>query len=481
MLIGPEAKEKAMPEFNKRLVDGEWDIHPSALPGTLLAKAPRPHYPPTIIDAERYYSRGRMEQEWEHLWTKVWTVAGLVSDLKDVGDFFTYELGPESIIVTRASTTEIKAFYNVCAHRGNKLVYTDSGRLERFSCAFHGWQYSLSGDLLHITDEELFPKELICDRPGLSEIKVDNWGGLVFVNLDPNAEPLMEFLGIIPEHMSGYNFENYYIFSDTQMEWNANWKTAVDAFVELYHSHVVHPQGKMVWEDKFIQYDCYPKGHSRMLVPWGVTSHRDPEPTTLNAQLADQLTQIDIDPASYDGPVHDIRAALLEGKRKFGKLYGMSNYDMLTDDQLMESWSYSVFPNWTINVQDTVLMLQFWRPHKSDPEKLIYNIMMFFPRTNNPSKAMVDIAEMGNKDTITVASPDDRPARKCTTDGADLGHVLNQDYQQVPLQQIGLRSRGFKGMRFGGEEIRLRHFHAFVDDYIAVGEKRLKAENKSDA
>lgn len=468
-----------MSMFNKRLVDGEWDLHPEAPAGTLLAKEPRPPYPPTIIDAERYYSREQMALEWEHVWTKVWTVAGLVADIKEVGDFFTYELGPESIIVTRVSDTEIKAFYNVCAHRGNKLVYNDSGRLERFSCAFHGWQYSLSGELVHITDEELFPKEIICDRPGLSEVKVDTWGGLVFVNLDPEAEPLMDFLGIIPEHMAGYDFENYYVFSDTQMDWGANWKTAVDAFIELYHSHVVHPQGKNVWEDKYIQYDCYPKGHSRMLVPWGVTSHRDPEPTKLNDELADQLRQVDITPEDYTGPVHDIREALLAGKRAFGKRYGMANYDMLTDHQLMETWSYSVFPNWTINVQDTVLLLQFWRPHKSDPEKLIYNVMLFFPRTNDPAKAMVDIVALGTDDTAVVASPDNRPPRKFTTNGADLGHVLDQDYQQVPLQQLGLKSRGFKGMRFGGEEIRLRHLHALVDEYIAAGEERKRAAREN--
>ena len=462
-----------MYEGKARLIDGEWDIHPDAAKDSLTAKVPRIAYPPTIIDAERYYTGERMAQEWEHLWTKVWTVAGLAADLRKPGDFFTYDLGVESIIVTRTSKNEIKAFYNVCAHRGNKLVYTNSGHLERgFTCAFHGWRYGLDGKLLKVTDEELFAKELVCDRPGLREVRVDTWGGLVFVNLDSGAASLIDFLGIIPQHMAGYDFENFYVFSDVEMEWKANWKTAVDAFVELYHSHMVHPQGKHIWEDKFIQYDCYPGGHSRMLVPWGVTSSRDPAPNELNQELRDQLSLIDLDPDTYTGPKNDIRSAMLEGKRRFGKRYGMPHYDRLEDSQLVESWSYSVFPNWTINVQDNVLMLQFWRPHKSDPEKLIYNIMMFFPRKNDMEKAMLDIAGMGTDKTATVANPDHRPARKYTDNGADLGHVLEQDYRQIPMQQLGLRSRGFGGMRFGGEEIRIRHYHALVDEYIAVGERK---------
>jgi carnitine monooxygenase subunit len=467
----------------KRLVDGEWDIHPDATPRDLTVKAPRVSYPATLIDPQRYYSHEAMEKEWEYVWTKVWLLAGLVSDLKKVGDYFTYEIGRETFIIVRSAENEIKALYNVCAHRGNPIVHNEMGRVPNFTCGFHGWQYDLHGRLLKVTDEELFPKELICERPGLREVRVGTWGGFVFINMNDDAEDLMSFLGIIPEHLAGYHMEDFYIFSDIQMEWNSNWKLAFDGFLELYHSHIIHPQARSIWEDKYIQYDCYPKGHSRMLVPWGVTSSRIPIPAELPEALKDQLKRFEFDPETYTGPKGDIREALVAAKRKFAEKHGFAYYSELSDDQLRESWSYSVFPNWTINIQDSVCMIQTWRPHQSDPQKLIYNVMMFFPRLKDQNgsppessakaPARTDAPSPGMSASTAAAKvvdPNIRPPRKHTQIGADLGMVLNQDFQQANRQQRGVRSRAFAGMRFGGEEVRIRHYLAEIDAYIARGE-----------
>jgi phenylpropionate dioxygenase-like ring-hydroxylating dioxygenase large terminal subunit len=469
----------------KRLVDGEWDLHPDASPRDLAVKAPKVSYPPTLIDSKPYYSREAMEREWEQLWTKIWAVAGRVSDLAKVGDYFTYELGRETFIVVRASETEIKAFYNTCVHRGNSLVSRDTGHVSSFICGFHSWQYDLHGQLVKVTDEELFPKELICNRPGLREVRVGTWGGFIFITMDDDTEDLMSFLGIIPEHLAGYHLDDFYVYSDIQMEWDANWKTAFDGFVELYHSHAIHPQARSIWEDKYVQYDCYPKGHSRMLVPWGVVSSRLPVPEELPQPLKDQLKLFDVDPEKYSGPGGDIREALVAAKRRFAEKYNLKYYSDLTDDQLREAWSYSVFPNWTVNVQDNVLMFQSWRPHRSDPEKLIYNVMMLFPRIAAPNRSSFNVSERESTEMAApqsaesasvlaseVADPTARPFRKYTQNGADLGIVLNQDYQQAPRQQRGLRSRSFAGMRFGGEEVRIRHYQAEIDTYFARGEKK---------
>lgn len=468
----------------KHLVDGEWNTHPDATPSDLTFKAPKVSYPAKLIDPERYYSPEAMEKEWECVWTKVWLLAGIVSDLKKAGDYFTYEIGRETFIIVRSGPDEIKAFYNVCAHRGNPIVHNEMGRATTFTCGFHGWQYDLHGRLLKVTDEELFSKELLCERPGLREVRVGAWGGFVFINMDDDAEDLMSFLGIIPEHLAGYHIEDFYIFSDIQMEWNSNWKLAFDGFLELYHSHVIHPQARSIWEDKFIQYDCYAKGHSRMLVPWGVTSSRIPVPPELPEPMKDQLRRFEFDPDTYTGPKGDIREALVAAKRKFAERHGLAYYSELSDDQLRESWSYSVFPNWTINIQDSVCMIQTWRPHQTDPEKLIYNVMMFFPRLKDqqqsareePAKAEAPSPGMS---ASTVAAqtvdPNIRPTRKHTQNGADLGLVLNQDYQQANRQQRGVRSRAFAGMRFGGEEVRIRHYLAEIDSYIDRGTNKSSA------
>ena len=465
---------------DKRLIDGEWDLHPGAAPSDLSAKAPKVSYPPTIVDAERYYSRETMESEWEHLWTKVWTVAGLVSDLAKPGDYITYELGRETFIIVRASPTEIKAFYNVCSHRANPLVFNEKGHVLTFTCGFHSWQYDLNGNLIKITDEELFPEQVICPRPGLHEVRLDTWGGFVFINMDDDAEDLKDFLGIVPEHLAGYHMENFFVFSDVQMEWEANWKTAIDGFLELYHSHAVHPQALGLWEDKYVQYDCYPRGHSRMIVPWGVTSSRKKNSAELTQPLRDQLANVGVDVDEYSGPAHDIRETLVAAKRRKAETLGLEYYKELTDDQLREAWSYSIFPNWTINIQDNAFLYQSWRPHRRDPEKLIYHTMTFLPRVDPSRLPQADSrppADGGPKDVpkpglsasidaARLVDPSVRPARIHATMESELGPVLKQDFLQASRPQRGLRSRAFAGMRLGGEEVRIRHYLAEIYTYL---------------
>ena len=84
----------------------------------------------------------------------MWLLAGVVSDVPEAGDYFTFEIGAEQILLVRQADKSIKAFYNVCPHRGNRLALNDRGSVEQFTCAFHGWQYRLDGKLKCITDEQ---------------------------------------------------------------------------------------------------------------------------------------------------------------------------------------------------------------------------------------------------------------------------------------------------------------------------------------
>ena len=101
-----------------------------------------------------------MAREWDRLWTRAWLIAGVVSDVQEPGDYFTFDLGRENILVTRTESGDIKAFYNVCQHRGNRLVMNDIGSVPRFICSFHSWQYALDGNLEQITDEDTFRPEV---------------------------------------------------------------------------------------------------------------------------------------------------------------------------------------------------------------------------------------------------------------------------------------------------------------------------------
>ena len=114
---------------------------------TPMDRAPVPDLGHEPIPKERYTSAEFARLEWERMWTKVWLLAGRESDLQTAGDYFTYEIGPESILIVRQTDGSIAARYNVCMHRGNRLCEPGRGHVSRaFTCGFHGWQYGFDGE-----------------------------------------------------------------------------------------------------------------------------------------------------------------------------------------------------------------------------------------------------------------------------------------------------------------------------------------------
>ena len=108
------------------------------------------------LSSDRYTCPDFMKLEWEKIWTQCWLFAGLESDIKEVGDFFVYDIGRESIIVTRNEDKQISAFYNTCQHRGNKILTIESGWVQNVSCPYHGWTYGLDGQLNKVPDEVIY-------------------------------------------------------------------------------------------------------------------------------------------------------------------------------------------------------------------------------------------------------------------------------------------------------------------------------------
>ncbi len=108
--------------------------HHIDFPGGIKAPAPKQ----TRVDKEQFTSAEFMAKEWEHIWTRCWLFAGLLSDLEDAGDYFVYELARESIVVMRSEEGELSAFYNVCQHRGNRIFANESGSVAEVVCPYHG-------------------------------------------------------------------------------------------------------------------------------------------------------------------------------------------------------------------------------------------------------------------------------------------------------------------------------------------------------
>ncbi|WP_019926858.1 aromatic ring-hydroxylating dioxygenase subunit alpha [Nocardia sp. BMG111209] len=215
--------------------EGSWTQHYSELGTAPMSYA-------DSISPEFY------ELEREAIFKRAWLNVGRVEQLPRTGSYFTKEIqvARTSVIVVRDGDGTVRAFHNICRHRGNKLVWNDfpneevSGTCRQFTCKYHGWRYGLDGALNFVQQEgEFF--DLDKDSYGLVPVACDVWSGFIFVNLDREPrQTLHEFLGPMVTGLEGYPFdrlsERWYYRSEV----GANWKLYLDAFQEFYHAPVLH-------------------------------------------------------------------------------------------------------------------------------------------------------------------------------------------------------------------------------------------------
>jgi len=188
------------------------------------------------------------KREQAAIFKRAWLNVGRVEQLPRAGSYFTKDIraAHAAILVVRATGGTIRAFHNICRHRGNKLAWTDDpkqdthGVCRQFTCKYHGWRYNLDGALTFVQQEgEFF--NLDKERYGLVPVHCEVWAGFIFVNFAPEPEqPLREFLGPMVTDLEGYPFEKQTARFGYSTTINANWKLYVDAFAEFYHAPVLH-------------------------------------------------------------------------------------------------------------------------------------------------------------------------------------------------------------------------------------------------
>jgi phenylpropionate dioxygenase-like ring-hydroxylating dioxygenase large terminal subunit len=244
-------------------------------------------------------------------------------------------------------------------------------------------------------------------------------------------------------------------------EWGSNWKVGVEAFYESYHLHAVHPETRGVMGDLNVQYDLYPHGASRMIVPLGQPSPRAHDQTTVNEGLKIMLQDAGLDPEEFSGTAADVRRAIQEGKRERAERLGL-DYSRFTDGQLSDSWATGIFPNVQIGCHPEAAFLMRFLPHPTDPERFYYDTMTLMFPVDDPDYCPP--GWMGLPEGTEVSGRV-RPETEHYTikEDANLGLVLSQDSTLMPIVQQGMRSRGFKGQLWGEQEQRLRHFHVELE------------------
>lgn len=421
--------------------------------GTPADKAPDPDLGHALIPAERYTSTDFLKLEWDRMWTKVWLLGGRSDDIAEPGDWIATDIGRESVLLVRQPDGSVRAFPNVCLHRGNRLRPEGRGNTDVFRCLYHHWTYDLEGRIARIPDLGSFPQGAPPEGR-LPSLPCAEWGGFVWFSLNPDVGPLADYLAPVADHLAPYRFEKMVWKRDITVEWDCNWKASVDAFNESYHVQGIHPQLLWYLDDVDIQIDCYER-HSRYLIPFAAVSPRVPVPSTIPPAIQGIMLKAGMDPAAYEGRVTDIRRDVQRHIRATSAARGF-DFSGLNDDQLTDDYHYTIFPNVTLNTHADDLMLFRQRPHATDPDRMLYDIWMFEHLPHG-------------------TEPPPRPRHQHFRHGdRSIGQVLDQDAMNLPTVQKGMHSSAFKGLWLGDQELRIRHFHKVLDDYLT-------ADGKADA
>ena len=247
-----------------------------------------------------------------------------------------------SILVVRGEDGEIRAFHNVCLHRSRKLK-THGGPSELIRCPFHGWTWNLDGSLQEIPCAWDFP-HVAAENYGLPKVQVGTWGGFVFVNPDPDAAPLADYLGELPSHFERWPLEKRYKAVHVARVLPCNWKVAQEAFMEAYHVLSTHPQMLPGIGDTNSQYDVW-GNISRAITPNGTPSpHLEWDPSEQDRLDAITNRYIDQDPAMVLPEAMTSRELLGQASRvQLAPL--VPGATDLTDSEMLDSFYYTVFPN----------------------------------------------------------------------------------------------------------------------------------------
>ena len=412
------------------------------------------------IPVDRYITREAFDLEKERIWKKVWQMACREEEIPNVGDSIVYDITDISILVVRASETEIKAYYNVCLHQGRQLRDGPATGKD-IRCPFHAFTWNLDGSFKGCPSRWDFPQ--IEDKSfNLAEVKVATWGGFVFINMDPDSESLESFMGDMGMHWEKFPLEDRYIAGHVAKIYRANWKLAQEAFMEAFHNISTHSQFGVYFGGRAAESGQYdPMGnYSRALGHGEATLDFDWKPTTEEQHAAQPFIgfydgQVRVrdgfpEPGEefFDFEVKERRAALRE-------VIG-DKVDELNDIEVFGGGYFTLFPNfhpWWAYDEITYRV----RPYGNDPEMSVFEIYLLRPfKGERPKPA-----------PIRWVGPDESHIEAADVLGP-ASRIFDQDEYNIPMVQKGMHNllalgRGMKLATY--QQTKIRHFHLLWDKW----------------
>ncbi|GAM04288.1 aromatic ring-hydroxylating oxygenase subunit alpha [Novosphingobium sp. MBES04] len=416
---------------------------PQIAPAADLAKS-------VLVPAKAYVSPEYARAEQDRLWRKVWLQAGRVEDLAATGDFITYDIGPDSVVIVRTGPDSLRAHHNVCPHRGRRLVDTPpgarnaQGQARGFICGYHGWSFGLDGANTHVPQEDDWQGALCNGRADLTPVRVDTWGGWIWISLDPEGESLEAYLGVLPEMLDPYRLQDMRARWRKWIVFECNWKVAMEAFCETYHVATTHPEF-----NAFGQFRGWARQeglHSH--IGYEAAKDREEDAGKLRVGTGDarlstaEMQRFTWENANTNTTMTMVRAAerlaqeLPEGtppaqvsahwiaaSRRDDAARGVDWPVVAPAHTAKAGTAWQVFPNFQIGQAVNNMLCYAARPYGSDPDRCIFEAAVYelYPEGEAPETAW------------TYTEPHEWPP------------VLQQDFGNMAAVQQGMKSAGFRG------------------------------------
>lgn len=433
-----------------------------------------------LVPKERYVSGVFAELEMERLWPRVWQVACRAEEIPEVGDYVEYLIGDQSILVVRSTDGSarnsasdaanpvqgIRAFHNTCLHRGTRLAEGRGHFSEcEIRCRYHAWRYHLDGRIKNIVDRDEFGS-VPCDLR-LHELRTECWGGFVFVNMDPGAPPLMDYLHPIPDWLGPYRLEEMRFSSYKTTILPANWKVVVDAFNEGYHVQGTHPQILRWTDDVNMEYEQFDIHAHYGRLP---SARRELRPSPRLGLAPEDVDEWEILAALVGGfgglfyreerqIVDELKGRELPAGRSLLQEFQARRRELLasrgldvsafSQDQMTSADDFYWFPNLVGPVYPGTAIMFRVRPNGLDPDSSIMDLWTL----QWPSDGWRSCEHQSYPDWTSK----------------DWGLITNQDFANMAHIQIGMKSRACTTLRINPrQESNIVHMHRVIDRYLTT-------------
>lgn len=443
---------------------------------------------PHGIRTGRYTDPKFAKLEHEKLWSRVWQAAARLDEIPKVGDYATYNIGDQSVLIVRSDESTIKTYHNFCPHRGTSLS-EGCGHFEkgRIICPFHGWKWDLQGTNHFVLERQEFRDgKLQNSDVALREVHSVVFAGFVWINLSRDPEPFDDYIAPVRQWLELLSVDLMRNYWWKAIPIAANWKVAQEAFFEAYHVPATHPQleklgAEVIWGDhdastvefahKNVVYHAYSKGHGSFYggkkTPMAGDVKRlgggDPA-EVMAARL--QLLAEGMDAQVLMDDVNIVRS--LKGKPiPEGSTLGAEYVKALYADaaatgrpmpkplpEVIGFWGGElfVFPNLMILPQAGNAMIYRVRPDGFDPDRCIFEIMSTktYPAAAEPPRAVVE----------KVTNP---------LDPEQVLLIPRQDLGNIPRMQRGLHSHGMRQTWLANEQEKIiLNMHQELDRFLTA-------------